>query len=113
MSSILTQALRTDPTGNRRPVKCKLETETATAFDAHANQYERREFLMRATVYVKFWATEADFRFAERNAIRMMQQEMYKDVLTITARMRSAVFADEPEELLTLIAELEREIGFI
>jgi len=113
MSSILLQALRTRETGNRKPVRCKLEPVNITASQFHALDInERVEFELSATVSVRFYAKRrGDFEYAKQNAIRVLQQAMYEDALSLAARMRSAVYSDEPEELLSLIGELERAIG--
>ena len=112
MGSILLQALRTRETGMRKPVRCKLEPINITASQSMALAAgERVEFEMIATVSVKFCSTKRDFEYAKQNAIRMLNQAMYEDALSLSARMRSAVYSDEPEELLSLIAELERAIS--
>lgn len=112
MGSILLQALRTKETGIRKPVRCKLEPPNMTATQMTALDYgEKVQFEMSATVSVQFWSTKRDYKYAEHNATRLLQQALYEGALSITARMRSAVYSDEPEELLSLIAELEREIG--
>lgn len=115
MSSILLQALRTRETGNRKPgkpVRCKLEPVNITATQCSALELgERVEFDLSATVSVRFYSTKRDYEYAKQQAVRVLQQAMYEDALSLAARMRSAVYSDEPEELLSLIAELERAIG--
>jgi hypothetical protein len=112
MASILMQALSTRETGFLKPVRCKLEPINITATQACALELgERVEFEMSATISVKFSSTKREYEYAKQNAIRMINHAMYEDALTLTARMKSAVYGDEQEELLSLIAELERAIG--
>lgn len=111
MSSLLWQALRSSETGNRKPVTCKLNTAHLKAIDAAVDQDVRVEFRLSATLSVDFWSTKRDYKYAERTAVKILNQKLYEGALTLTARMRHAVYSDEPEELLDLINQLEKEIG--
>jgi hypothetical protein len=67
-------------------------------------------YLLKATIGVNFWANQAQFQDAYRNAEKTLMTAMYGDVLSSLDLIRSALYAHDIESALVFIDGLEKHL---
>ena len=112
METIIDKAM-TSETGNMRPWQTRLETSNVTdqTGETRPGTDRNTEFRTTLTVGVAFWANQAQYHDAKRDADRTLLHHLYRDILSEFSYMRTAARGQDYESVLQAIGRAEEKLG--
>ncbi len=107
----LLEYLKTEPTGRRYPEKKPFTVDFAIEKDKGSIQQAgftvSHEYRMSMTITVTFRANDVQYNDARVNAVRLFNEELYRDFRTPLLLAQAALSNDDKEEALVQIREIQ------
>jgi hypothetical protein len=66
------------------------------------------EYVITLTIAQNFWANHAQYRRAEKAAVELLAQHLYRDVLSLMPQLKCAINGGLRSDALRIINEMER-----
>ena len=105
---------REEATGFRKPGRINLSvgiSEEATDNSKFNGFTHCDEYLLKLSVYVNYFANQAQKPDARRSAEKHLLHALYGDILHIVAEIESAIFSQDDETALEACGRLKSELG--